>query len=350
MKTKHAFFSMAALALSLLASLPVVAAPVGRAYFWDRCAQLQTATAIENQVEGVVELFYLDRAKKVDVEISLSPVGDGAASGRVIRRQGVRPSSDGRFSERVALPREGARVWELRATWSQGTSAGERGSFSARVLRVRDDGERFFSLRSEPLCRRRASVELVSNYLANQEAHELRVGYDFPITPFPNSGGFDLGAVSIMTPTLASGPFLAAKPKGGWAFSGFESALGSSENFRGRIERLIPQGSGGYFVKVTRFERYKAREMKLLRKRDFAGCRNWVDGGDGYVDVPRVSYEFAFAPPETANDSEAARRLIDATLRPVEDCASEFPRVKSADPNFSVRGGLGEAPIFFYPL
>jgi hypothetical protein len=117
-----------------------------------------------------------------------------------------------------------------------------------------------------------------------------------------------------------------------------------------KLNKMIPQNQGGYFITRTIYNRYPAKHLMLEDKSGlFSSHYEWAHVSDGFIDVPEVVTEFAFVPLAEAGSIRKSLEVLELTVTPTNNnCVDKgFDSGNSA---FKVEGAANMgAPLYFYP-
>lgn len=321
--------------------------------FLDPCSRTAVAVAPAGRTQIGVRIEGLKPGERVDAVVQLAPVGPREETidlltqrekthlkvdknGSVLFGMGAGPERRLRFHP-------SARLWQATVTWESGA---EQGTASNRIYLMESLNQRFYEVvaKDSPICSWRKPIELTSQYHFNRDVYEMKVSQRVPSGLIQSEKGINIGAQKGKTPT--TGPLFQSPDQGGWVFPGFrEIALQTS--LMAETMKTLPIGDGGFFVRKVLYARYQAREYRMIRKN--RSCPKWVSEREGYVDVPRVVYDFVSVPQALAENTSAVIKSLEASLPPVKSC-SEADGGEGGRMSTAVSTEQDGAPVHFIPV
>jgi hypothetical protein len=328
--------------------------------FFDACTENNTAVATNNGVVASLVVAGLTPHSSIRTTTEFFPVStdlsvieafkstvfsrsQANANGLVRLKRDLKDLGLERAMQAIQRGRAGG-VWEIRVKWESESSGEVFGSAQNRIFIPLERDPVFLAIQpttsGRELCSWREPIQLQSQYYFNATAYEMRISQEVPVQNLQGGAGIDIGA----TPTLfgkASDEVLLGGTPTTWAFPGANDAFGKSSQFMARIESLLPQNSGGYFVSKTIFRRYPAIRYKFQSA--FMGCGTWKKSGIGLADIPMRVDEFAYVPQDVAASTTEAKKFLDLSTPPLEPCLDS--RMSNGSPNDEVRTG---SRLFFY--
>lgn len=321
--------------------------------FLDPCSRTAIAVAPSMKAQIGIRIEGLKPGSRVDAIVELSPVGP---------REDVIELLSARETTRIRADKKGvaafgmgagihrrlrfdpvARLWQATVKWQSGP---EQGTASNRIYLMENGYQRFYQLekRERSVCSWRKPIEFVSNYLYNREVYDARISQPVLAGIFQPERGIDIGARAVNV--RQTGPLFHSETSDGWVFPGFRDVV-LQGSFKAEVSEPIPAGEGGVFIRKILYSRYTGREYRLVRKGET--CPKWVSDREGYVDVPRVVYDFISLPSSYSQNIESARKVLEESLPPMEPCSE-------------INGGIGGllstviaadrdgAPVHFIPV